>query len=306
MEAPKWAEYMLPVLDFLKDGIEHKRIDIINNVSKKMELSDEIKDIRINSGELQWLNRVSWALSYLKQSGLIESPRRSYFIISKDGKELLDTKPERLVEKDLEKYPKYIEFCERSIKTTKSSKESEIESTSLLTPEDMIDEATDKIKSQVCHDLLEKVMKMDPTSFEKLVISLIKKLGYGYDDSCGIHTGKTGDGGIDGIINQDKLGLDTIYIQAKRYKEGNKVSSHEVRDFIGALQVNGRYTEKGIFITASDFTSDAVKTAEKYTSGKIVLINGIQLAGLMYDNEVGVTVDKIIKTNKIDEDFFEE
>ncbi len=310
MEQPKWNEYMLPELSFLADGKIHFRKEIIENACTTMGLNETLKNETVSGGEPVYLNRGGWALTYLKQSGLVYSPKRASFIISNLGKELLNKNPKTINEADLLSYPKYQEFIARSRGKSKNhdSKISEDEIETKLTPEEMISNAQKQIRAQVCTDLLEKVRQMDPSSFENLVINVLVSIGYGNGTTnSGIHTGKTGDGGIDGVINQDKLGLDTIYIQAKRYKEGNNVTGHDVRDFVGALQGReSKGSRKGVFITTSDFTKEGKEYAEGIKDGKVVLINGDDLANLMYDNDVGVSESKVIKIKKLDSDFFEE
>jgi restriction system protein len=308
MEQPKWDEYLLPELKYLSDGEVHKRHEIIDHVVDEMKLTDELKKQTISAGETVYDNRGGWGLTYLKQSGLIESPKRATFVITDLGKELLKTNPSSLVEKDLAKYPKYQEFMERSRPKNEKTDDASVPAASTLTPDEMIAQAQAQFRSQACSDLLEKIRDMDPNEFEKLVIKVLIAMGYGDGtEQSGIRTGKTGDGGIDGVINQDKLGLDTIYIQAKHYKEGSNVDAHAVRDFVGALQgKESKGSRKGVFITTSDFTKEGREYAENIKDGKIILINGTDLANLMYDNDIGVTVDKVVKFKKIDTDFFDE
>ncbi len=310
MEQPKWNEYMLPELRYLSDNLVHKRKEIIDNVSKGMGLDENMMAETVSAGEPIYLNRGGWALTYLKQSGLIESPKRGTFLINDLGHKLLRKNPKELNEKDLRSYPKYIEFINRSRskskEVVKDNKSEPFEEK--FTPEEMIVRAQKQIKAQVCTDLLEKVRDMEPSSFERLVILVLVSMGYGDGTTnSGIHIGKTVDGGIDGVINQDKLGLDTIYIQAKRYKDKNYVTGHDVRDFVGALQgKESKGSRKGVFITTSDFTKEGREYIEGIKDGKVILINGEDLVNLMYENGVGVTENKIIKLKKLDSNFFEE
>lgn len=308
MEQPKWDEYMLPELQFLSDGKVHGRHDVIDHVANSMKLTDELKKQTIAAGATIYENRGGWALTYLKQSGLAESPKRGFFIITDLGQKLLANNPESLTEKDLVKYPKYQEFIARSRLKPEKDSETEDSFSSALTPDEMIAQAQTQIKNQTCSDLLDKIKAVDYDGFEKLVIRILIAMGYGDGtEQSGIKTGKTGDGGIDGVINQDKLGLDTIYIQAKHYKEGRNISAHDVRDFVGALQgKESKGSRKGVFITTSDFTKEGRDYAKEIKDGKIILINGSDLAKLMYENDVGVTLDKVVKFKKIDNDFFEE
>ena len=275
-----------------------------------MKLSEEAANEKIPSGELQYTNRVGWALTYLKQSSLIESPKRGVFKITKNGIDKLKTNPDKLEEKDLKEYPEYQEFYKRSIKIKEKDddKTLSIIDSQELTPEEMIDKATSEIRKKVCNELVEKVREINPDDFEKLVIKVLIALGYGENSkNNGIHTGKTGDGGIDGVINQDKLGLDSIYIQAKRYRDNNIVPFHDVRDFVGALSgKESKGARKGVFITSSDFNKNAIDYVEGLKDSKVILINGMQLAEIMYDYNVGVSEDRIVKIKKFDSDFFDE
>jgi restriction system protein len=308
MEQPKWDEYMLSELKFLSNGEPHGRYEVINHVADEMKLPNELRNQTIPSGDYVYIVRGGWGLTYLKQSGLIESPKRGTFLITDLGRELLKTNPTVLTKKDLEKYPKYQEFVARSHPKTDKINDNDDSPVSAMTPDEMIEQAQNQYKGPVCSDLLEKVKALDPSEFEKLVIKVLLAMGYGDGTGkSGITTGRTGDGGIDGVINQDKLGLDTIYIQAKRYKEGDNVSAHDVRDFVGALQgKESKGSRKGVFITTSDFTKEGREYAASIKDGKVILINGEDLANLMYENDIGVTVDKVVKFKKIDSDFFDE
>ena len=233
MEQPKWHEYMLPVMELMEDGKSRTRWEIIDAIALSSKLTPELMSERNPAGDLRYANRIGWAITYLKQSGLIDSPSRANFHISNDGKKLMDTRPKSLTQKDLKKYPKYQEFMSRARKKTDETSTTESSST----PEELLDSAAQDIKDSVCEELLEKVRNVRPETFESLMIELIKKMGYGdkNDPMTGIRTGGAGDGGIDGIIKEDKLGFDLIYIQAKRYKDNNNIDPHAVRDFIGAL-----------------------------------------------------------------------
>ncbi len=302
MEQPKWHEYMLPVMVLLSDKKIRNRWDIIDDIAISTKLTPDLMAERNPAGDLRYANRIGWALTYLKQSGLIDSPSRANFIISDEGIKLMKTNPKSFTEKDLKKYPKYQEFMNR---TKKKEKETTlVESSS--TPEELVDSALNNIKNSVCSELLDKVRTVRPETFESLVIELIKKMGYGdiNDPMSGIRVGGAGDGGIDGIIKEDRLGLDLIYIQAKRYKDNNTVDPHAVRDFIGALVTKG--AKKGIFITSSDFSIQARKHAEDAKDYKVVLIDGKQLVDLMYENGIAVSDKKIIVIKKLDNDAFDE
>lgn len=302
MKQPKWHEYMLPVMEYLKDGNSRTRWEIIDSVAASTKLTVDLMAERNPAGDLRYANRIGWAITYLKQSGLVDSPSRANFIISDEGKKLMASNPKSLTEKDLKKYPKYQEFMKRTRK-----KEDEAAATeSSSTPEELVDSAVQDIKDSVCEELLDKVRSVRPDTFESLMIELIKKMGYGdeNDPMTGIRTGGAGDGGIDGVIKEDRLGLDLIYIQAKRYKDTNIVDPHAVRDFIGALVTKG--AKKGIFITSSDFSAQARKHAQDAKDYKVILVDGKQLAELMYEFGVGVSKKKTIVLKKIDSDAFDD
>lgn len=304
MEQPKWQEYMLPVMEYLKDGSSRTRWEIIDTVAASTKLTAELMAERNPTGDPKYANRIGWAITYLKQSGLVDSPSRKNFQISKEGKKLMDSNPKSLTQNDLKKYPKYQEFMKRTRK--KEDETTMTESSS--TPEELFDSAVQDIKDSVCEELLEKVRNVRPDTFESLVIELIKKMGYGdeNDPMSGIRTGGAGDGGIDGVVKKDVLGLDIVYIQAKRYKSSNSVDAHAVRDFIGALAIHG--ATKGIFITSSSFTPQAEQHAKAAGARGyiVVLIDGKKLAELMYEHGVGVSDKKTVVLKKIDNDAFDE
>lgn len=257
MEQLKWAEYMLPVLLCINDDKEHGRNEIIDSVAIYLNLSDEIKSEVINSGTPIYANRIGWALTYLKQSGLLFSPKRARFMLTNVGKEFLANKPNSMTEKDLEKFPGYVDFKNRTKSPNKevlsNNSENHLYSN---TPDETLNCAANEIKASVCTELLEKARNISPKGFENLVVKLLLAMGYGdiNDPKSGFVVGKAGDNGIDGIIKQDKLGFENIYVQAKRYKDGNIVTPHDVRDFCGALMAQGN---KGVFITTSDYSKSA-------------------------------------------------
>ena len=302
MEQPKWQEYMLPILKFLYNKKEEGRHSIVEAIAKATKLTEALKAETITNGEPRYSNRIGWALTYLKQSALINSPRRGVFSITERGKKTVDEKPKSLSRKDLEQYEEYQEFKKRKKQT---SSEDEDDEALDLTPEEMIESAEKSIRGSVCSDLLQKARSISPSAFEDLVIDLIKKMGYGdeNDSLSGLRIGGSGDGGIDGIIKEDKLGLDIIYIQAKRYKDSNSVSAGIVRDFIGALNIKG--AKKGIIITTSSFTKEAIKHSEDLKEPRIVLIDGERLVELMYEFGIGVSEQKFVSIKSTDYSYFE-
>lgn len=307
MEQLKWFDYLYPTLKCLDDGNIRKRHELIEMVANFLSLDKHIRSELTASGEPIYANRIGWAMTYLKQSGLIESPKRAHFCIAKLGIKHLAENPKSLTEKDLEQYPGYIDFIGRKKvkKIDTSDSTTVVNNESSSTPDELLELASQEIRETVCLELLESAKKITPLAFENLVIDLLKKMGYGdvNDPMSGIRVGGTGDGGIDGIINQDKLGLDRIYVQAKRYQENNTVGAKIVREFIGALATKG--ASKGIIITTSSFSEEAKKHAIDTKTYTIILIDGKRLSELMYDNDVGVAPKKQITIKKIDSDYFE-
>lgn len=262
-------------------------------------ISDEEKQEWLPSGSARVLdNRVGWASTYLKKAGLLESPRRSYFRITPLGLKVLKTNPDRIDIKFLEQFPGFLEFRAGSTKDKNDGAISPQDSSQ--TPEEILEEKYQQIRDSLAMELLAKVKSCPPSFFEELVIDLLLKMGYGGSrKDAGQAIGKSGDGGIDGIIKEDRLGLDIIYVQAKRWEDA--VGSQEIQKFVGAL--HGQGARKGVFITTSDFTKPAIEYANKIES-KVVLINGRQLANLMIDFNVGVSDYKSFHIKKIDSDYF--
>lgn len=296
---------MLPVLKISEDGSTHRFRDSIELLADKFSLTDEERRELLPSGsQAVFDNRVGWARSYLKQAGLLDSPKRGFFQITPRGKELLDSGISRIDNSVLEQFEEFQDFKNRKKKKEETESADSIESSidSDQTPEDQIASAYRTIKAGIQKEILENIMNSSPAFFERLVIDLIVRMGYGGSRSdAGRAIGKSGDGGIDGIINEDKLGLDVIYIQAKRW-EGS-VGRPEIQKFAGALQ--GQRARKGIFITTSNFSNQALEYVSMIES-KIILIDGERLSALMFEHSVGVSTAGIYELKKIDSDYFEE
>lgn len=311
MNQPTWEEYMLPELKLLSDGKAHTRKELIDYAASYLKLSEDMKKETIGSGSLVFWNRGGWGLTYLKQSGLISSPKRAVFEITDLGRSQLKLKSDSLTTADLEKYPGYNEFRNRTNTKQEAKEKAKNEPVvSELSPEEMLEKAELQIKEKVCGELLDKIRNISPDAFERLVVNLLVAMGYGNknDPNCGFAVGNSGDGGIDGVIKKDKLGIETLYVQAKRYKDTNKVSPHDIRDFAGALMSKHSGNSKsGVFITTSGFTDEGrqyVKELDK--SVKVILINGKDLAEYMYQYGIGVSQSKVIVLNRIDNDYFDE
>jgi len=292
MDIPKFQETFIPILKVLENGETLQAREMYKNVIEQFysELSKEQLEQTTKSGDILIINRIAWGKSYLKKGGYIEFPRRGFVKITEKGKKHSSSD---LTLKQVENSENYLEFYNDE-NSKKDSKPSVIESAS---PQDLIDEGFYQIEIQVKDELLEKLKEIDPFYFEKVILILLKKMGYGDF----VETSKTGDGGIDGIINEDKLGLDKIYIQAKRYGE-NKVREKEIRNFIGAMSGD---TQKGVFVTTSSFDAGAVKKAHD-AHHTIILIDGLKLVDLMHQYNVGIQVKAVYEVKELDNDFFED
>ena len=296
MELPKYHEAFIPVLEILNSEESLTSRDLAHKVRKKYYsgLSQELLDQETSTGANVLLDRIQWAKSYLKMAKFVSSPKRGVVQITEKGKNIL--KKGILSLHDLQNDADFITHRE----SVKSDKENKVvsESTNIdnASPQDLIDSGFSTIKTEVKTELLEKLKEIDPFYFEKVILILLKKMGYGNF----IETSKSGDGGIDGIINEDKLGLEKIYTQAKRYNE-NKVREKDIRNFIGAMSGD---TSKGVFITTSSFDDAAIKKA-KEAHHTIILIDGAALVNLMVEYNVGVQVKTTYEVKELDNDFFE-
>ncbi len=296
---PDFQSIMLPLLDAVKDGREHLFRDLVEFLASKFNLSSDERKHLLPSGRYPTFdNRVGWAKTYLKKAGLLAQSRRSYISITDRGVDVLASKPASINMKYLEKFPEYLAFKDQSSEETQKASTSIV--TTSETPEELLEVAFGKLTTSLVGELLDNIKSCSPAFFERLVVELLLAMGYGGSRvEAGRAIGQSGDGGIDGIIDEDKLGLDSIYIQAKRW-EGT-VGRPEIQKFVGALQ--GNRAHKGVFITTSDFSKDAQEYV-KNISNKVVLINGFTLAKLMIENDVGVSTVSIYKVKKIDSDYF--
>jgi len=266
------------------------------------ELTDEERNVRIPSGQSSVINnRVGWARTYLTKSGLIERTGRAIFRLTDRGANVLKDPPSKIDVRFLEQFPEFLEFQNSSKNPIGNSTQSnQIFKDS--TPEEEIEAAYQGLKNLLAEELLTRILSCSPAFFEQLVVDLLVKMGYGGSrKDAGERIGKSGDEGIDGIIKEDRLGLDAIYIQAKRWQ--GSVGRPEIQKFVGALQ--GQRAKKGVFITTSTFTVDALDYA-KLTDTKVVLIDGNQLANLMIEFDIGVSISSSYVVKKIDSDYFEE
>lgn len=303
---PDYQTIMLPLLKLTSDNKIHKFREVVDTLAESFKLTDtEKKELLPSGNQAIFDNRVGWARFYLTKAGLLKSEKRGTHQITKQGLEFLKTNPKELRTKDLENFKVFRDF-KRSIDKKnqtdiKGTGIKEIEETE-KTPEEALEYAYQKLKNDLSRDLLDTIKSCSPAFFEKLVIDLLTKMGYGGSrKDAGKALGKTGDGGIDGIIKEDKLGLDTIYIQAKRWE--NTVPVREIRDFAGALL--SKKARKGIFITTSGFPKGAFEFV-KSIEHKIVLIDGEQLTDLMFEFNVGLSINSNYEVKKVDSDYFDE
>ncbi len=299
MAIPDYQSIMLPLLRFAADGNEHSLREGIEGVAEKFGLTEaERKELLPSGQQPTFDNRVAWARTYLSKAALLESPRRGYFRVTQRGREVLAKNPAEINVKFLEQFPEFIEFRAKRSEPKESAETTEAEN--LQTPGELLESAYQKLREDLSAELLKTVKECSPAFFERLVIDVLVKMGYGGSrKEAGKAVGRSGDEGIDGIINEDRLGLDVIYIQAKRWQA--PVGRPEIQKFAGALQ--GHRANKGIFITTSVFTREAEDYVAKISS-KIVLIGGEQLSQLMIDHNVGVALVTSYETKKIDSDYF--
>jgi restriction system protein len=290
MEIPKFDETFLPILEVLKTDEVFKTRELIEEVKTRFytSLTEEQHKQKTKSGDLLIDNRIAWGKSYLKKGGYVSFPTRGHVQITEKGK----NQNSELSISDLENENGLFDFYKQENQTTSIGNGPKTE---ISSPQDLIDEGFNKIESDVKTELLQKLKKIDPYFFEKVVLRLLNKMGYGEF----IETSKSNDGGIDGIINEDKLGLDKIYIQAKRFNEG-KVREKDIRNFIGAMSGD---TNKGVFVTTSDFDVKAIEKAQS-AHHKIICIDGKKLVTLMHEFNVGIQVKTTYEIKQIDEDFF--
>lgn len=302
MAIPDYQTVMLPLLRFLRDGKEHNIGEVVESLADEFDLSPDERQQLLGSGQQTVIrNRAGWARTYLKKAGLIASTRRGFFRITERGQAVLASKPERIDLKYLEQFPEFVAF--RELRHERADEPSApVDSQTDATPEEALDAAYQRLRLDLEAELLEQVKSASCSFFERLVVELLVRMGYGGTlRDAGQAVGRSGDGGIDGIIKEDRLGLDVIYIQAKRWD--STVGRPEIQKFAGALQ--GRRARKGVFITTSAFSSDALEFASRIDS-KIVLIDGSALAKHMIDHSVGVSTTRSYEVKKIDSDYFSE
>lgn len=293
---------MLPLLRFTADGKEHTLREAEDTLALELNLNAAEKAELLPSGrQAIFSNRIGWARLHIKKAGLVEQSRRGYFNITPRGHDVLKNPPEKINLKYLDQFPEHVEF--------RNSSRSENVEKSILpqpsqeqTPEESLETAFQTLRRELAQDILSRVLACSPAFFEQLVVELLVKMGYGGSRrDAGERIGQSGDGGIDGIIKEDRLGLDTIYLQAKRWQ--GSVGRPEIQKFVGALQ--GQRARKGVFLTTSSFTAEATSYVT-HIDTKVVLIDGEMLANLMIDFDVGVSISTTYALKRIDSDYFDD
>ncbi|MDP1638289.1 MAG: restriction endonuclease [Candidatus Nitrotoga sp.] len=307
MPVPGFQDLMLPFLQICGDGKERTVPEIGEIIARQLQLSEVDLQETMSSGQRKFYNRVAWVKSYFGKACLLDFPSRGKFTITQRGLDLLKLNLQSIRVKTLNQFSEFekfhkkrnsVESDERNINTVIQDEIDQI------TPEEQLENAYQDLRSQLAVNLLETILKNPPDFFEQLVVDLLVAMGYGGSrKDAGQALGKTGDGGIDGIIKEDKLGLDIIYLQAKRYGVDNVVPSREVRDFTGSLEGHG--AQKGVLITTSSFTKDGIEFTKRLQQKKIVLIDGEKLTQLMIDNNIGVSTSATYTIKKIDIDYFD-
>jgi len=312
MPIPDYQTLMLPVLRLAADG-EISQSQCVKKLADEFELSEQERTEMLPSGRQGLLyNRIQWSRSYMKGAGLIETTRRAHFKITDRGRQVLAAHPDRVDKTVLAQFPEYVAWRRKSARPrprgqadqqpTDADGHGEQEPALLATPLEQIEGAYLEVLGELRSEVLERVLKGTPAFFERLVVDLLVNMGYGGSRAdAGRAIGQTGDGGIDGIIDEDKLGLDVIYVQAKRYDPDNTVGSAALREFVGSLV--GQGANKGVFVTTSSFSKQAKAFAERR---RIILIDGDELSRLLVEHDVGVRSEQTFELKRVDEDYFED
>ena len=301
MPIPDFQTLMLPTLQLAARG-EFRTRDLVEQLATKFSLSDEERNALLPSGrQTTIVNRTSWAVIYLNKAGLLERKQRGVYAITDRGRSVLTNPPPRIDIRFLSQFDGFDEFRSQSGESIPA--ESEVaQSANVGTPDERIDVAVNDLNTALGTDLIDRVRAMDPTAFEKLIVDLLLGMGYGAGGS-GQHLGRSSDGGVDGVINEDVLGLDVIYIQAKRYAEGNTIGVEKIREFAGSLDERG--ATKGVFVTTSHFAAPAATYAQR-SPKRLVLIDGRELTRLLIQHGVGVRTYRQLELKRVDTDYFDE
>lgn len=307
MAIPKYFEFFAPVMECLLDEKEHSTKDIRNYCVSYYSITEEELQERLTSGQYKYSNRIAWAEIYLKNAGLIESPSRSKYIITTLGKQAAKNGVQNITLEYLTQFESFRQFKgEKEQKSIANSidnstcNDSESPELSLQDPQEQLDTISRQLNESLAINLMQKVLKMSPYDFEKLVVQLLEKMGYGEPSV----TKKSGDAGIDGSIKADKFGFDTIYVQAKQWKLDSTVSRPEIQKFLGALV--GKGASKGLFITTAKYSNEAIQLANQKMPQKIVLVDGDMLIHLMIEYNLGVHIETIYEFKQINDAFFDD
>lgn len=304
---PDFQTLMLPFLKIMSDGQVHSINEIYERLCLEYNLSQEDKDKLLPSGKQPIMrNRVGWTRTYLKKAGLISSPQRASFLITEEGQKVLESKPEKINVAYLKRLPVFQEWVNSYSQGMTSEDIAELERIKEeipeITPSELIEAGYGQMNDSLSFDLLERMKALTDKQFEKLVLKVLTAMGYGdFRENAAEHTGKSNDGGIDGLIREDKLGLDVIYVQAKKYSDAVPIG--HIRDFAGSLLP--KKAKKGVFITLSSFPQSAYDYVNSIEH-RIVLINGKSLAKFMIDHNVGVSIKRTVEIKDLDDDFFDE
>ena len=300
---PDYQSLMLPVLRAAAVG-EQRIGAVVQSLGEELGLSEAARATLLASGrQTIFANRVHWAKTYLAKAGLVEATRRGHFRLTQRGADVLAANPERIDNRFLSRFEEFRQFSDRSTRSTDDEVVPEPADATEQTPDEIMRAAHRRIEAALAEELLDRVRAAPPDFFERLIVNLLLAMGYGGSAAdAGRALGRSGDDGVDGVIDQDALGLDRVYIQAKRYAAGSSVGPGAIRGFFGSL--DRHKAAKGLFVTTSGFTSSARETAD-YLSKRSVLIDGEQLTRLMIRHNVGCRIEEVLHVKKVDEDFFE-
>lgn len=304
MAIPDYETIMRPLLGACADGMGHRVRDLVESLAETFKLTAAERAEQLPSGIVKFVSRVGWAKTYLKQAGLVEQPGRAMVRITDRGKYALQS-AERIDNTYLSQFAEFRAFKGRSRPAQPSTALKNVDGEGqAATPQEALQQAFDELRDSLVNDVLDALVRASPAFFERAVVDLLRAMGYGgAAEDAGLVLGGPGDGGVDGAIKEDTLGLDTVYVQAKKWSAERTVGDRDIRDFIGALQL--QRARKGVFFTTSDFTKSARESASRSDS-RVVLINGGKLAELMVDYKVGVSVTSTLELKRLDSDYFEE
>lgn len=303
MSVPKYNEFMPSIIKCMSDGKLYTLKELVMFCAKEFKLTEADMSETLASGQTRLMNRVGWAKTYLTKAGLIYSPKRAYSCLTEEGVKAFNNGPEKVTLEYLEKFDSFQQFNKQCKHKSNGNISSDNADLTEQNPTEQIETAINELHLALADELMSEIMKISPYEFERLVVNLLIKMGYGsVEENKNAVTAKSGDEGIDGIVSADKFGFDAVYIQAKQWDVKSVVGRPEIQKFLGALV--GKGATKGIFITTAQFSNEAVKFAANSTQNKIVLVNGAQLTKLMIEYDLGVSTAAVYKLKRIDSDFF--